>query len=169
MLAYVLLHAMPGTADPQVLFDELDLRSALAESFAELGVEGQESWRLAARVRLLLAGRGTMEALRTEGFWEEGDVRWLVGAHESDGVVYVNKESFEQLICWLQVPELLGIAGDLGGDDAYAVPAAALQEIEGAVRAECARMEEAGYKLRAYLGEESEAEPEAVEGEALVR
>ena len=169
VLSYALVHALPGTADPQMLFDELDLRSALAESFAEAGVEGEESWRLAARVRLLLGGRVAMEALRTEGFWEQGDVRWLAGVNESEGISYVNKESFEQLLCWLQLPALLGMAGRLGGEDGLSSPAAALAEVEGAVRAECSRLEEAGYKLRAYLGEENEAEPEAVEGEALVR
>ncbi len=170
LLAYLLLHALPGTAETQTLFDDLHLRSALAESFAVLGVEGQESWRMAAKVRLLLGGRAPLEALRTEGFWAEGDVRWLAGVNESDGIVYVNQERFEQLLCLLQLPALLGLAGRLGGDDAYESPKAELAEIEGTLRAECTRLAEAGHKLRAYLGEASEADAvdvvEAVEGVA---
>ena len=181
LLAYALVHALPGTAEPQALFDELDLRAGLAEVLAELGIEGEDAWRYAAKVRLLLAGRQPLEALRTDAFWAEGDVRWLMGVNESEGVLYVNKESFEQLLCFLQLPALLGIAGRLGGDDAYTTPAVELAEIEGALRAECQRIEEAGYKLRAYLGkgteeakkqdtgDELEDEPEAVEGEAVVR
>ncbi len=169
VLAYALLHALPGTAEPQKLFDELDLRAAFAESFAELGIEGEDAWRTAAKIRLLLAGRTPMEALHTEGFWAEGDVRWLAGVNESEGVAYVNKESFEQLLCWLQVPALLGIAGKLGGDDGYETPKDALAELEGALREECTRMGDAGYRLRVYLGDDFEAEPEAVEGEALTR
>lgn len=173
LLAYVLLHALPGTAEPQALFDALDLRAALAESFAELGIEGEDAWRFAARARLLLAGRTPLEAVRTESFWAEGDVRWLAGVNQSEGATYVNKESFEQLLCWLQVPALLGIAGRLGGDDAYETPAAELAEIEGSLRAECTRMGEAGYRLDVYLdayrGSEMEAEPEGVEGKTLVR
>ncbi len=180
LLAYALVHALPGTAEPQALFDALDLRTALAETFAELGIEGEDAWRAAARVRLLLAGRTPLEALRTEGFWAEGDVRWLAGVNESDGVLYVNQESFEQLLCWLQIPALLGIAGRLGGEDGYETAAAGLAELEGTLRAECMRMSEAGYKLRAYVDEqevneqdlgeqkEGEPEPEDVEGEALV-
>ena len=170
LLAYLLLHALPGTAEIEVLFDTLHLRSALAECFAVLGMEGEESWRMAAKVRLLLGGRPLLESLRTEGFWAEGDVRWLAGVNESNGVVYVNKESFEQLLCWLQLPALLGLAGRLGGEDAYDSPKAELAEVEGTVRAECTRLAEAGYKLLAYLGEASEGDAvevvEAVEGVA---
>lgn len=174
LLAYLLVHALPGTAEPQVLLDELDLRAAFAESLAEVGIQGEDAWRMAAKVRLLLAGRRPLAALHTEGFWAEGDVRWLAGINESQGVAYVNKESFEQLLCWLQLPALLGLAGKLGGDDAYAAPPAELAAMEGALRAECERMAGAGYKLRAYLGDDGddgddgEDEPEAVEGEALV-
>ena len=169
LMAYVLLHTMPGTAEAQELFDTLDLRAAFAESFAGLSMEGEDGWRAAAKLRLLLAGRTPLDALRTEGFWAEGDVRWLAGVNESEGVSYVNKESFEQLLCWFQIPALLGIAGRLGGNDGYETPPVELAEIEGALRAECTRMSHAGYRLRAYLGEEFEEEPEAVEGEALVR
>ncbi len=166
LMAYLLLHALPGTAEGQALFDALDLRAALAESLAELGIEGEDGWRMAARVRLLLAGRPSMDALHTQSFWEEPDVRWLAGVQESGGVLYVNKESFEELLCWLALPALLGLAGRLGGDDAYELPEAELAETEGALRGECTRMEAAGYRLRVYLGDDEEAEPEAVEGEA---
>ena len=167
LLGYVLLHALPGTVEAQTLFDEMDLRAALAESFAGLGVEGEDAWRAAAKLRLLLGGRTPLEELETEGFWAEGEVRWLAGVNESGSETYVNRESFEQLLCFLQLPALLGAAGRLGGEDAYQTPAAALAEIEGAVRMECERMQEAGYALRGYLGAESEHEPEAVEGAAL--
>jgi hypothetical protein len=168
VLAYLLFHALPGTAEPQAVFDSLDMRAALAEAFSEVGISGEDSWRFAAKVRLLLGGRTPLDALRTEGFWANGDVRWLCGVNESEGVNYLNKESFEQLLCWLQIPGLLGIAGHLDGDDAYEAPKAELAEIEGTLRAECERMEEAGYKLKAYLGEETEEEPQAVEDEAIV-
>jgi hypothetical protein len=167
VLAYILLHALPGTADLQVLFDEMDMRAALAESFAEVGIEGEDVWRSAARVRLLLAGRTPVEALHTEGFWADGDVRWLTGVNESEGATYVNRESFEQLLCWLQLPALLGLAGGLGGEDADAKPAGALKEIETEVGTECQRMSEAGYKLEVYLGEEIEPEPSRMAGEII--
>ena len=167
ILAYGLLHALPGTAEGTAVFDELDMRSALAEAFAEVGLDGKDDWRAAARVRLLLTGRADLEELHTEGFWINDDVRWLAGVNESEGVRYVNKESFEELLCWLQVPALLGIAGHLGGDDALQSPAAVLAAMEGALRAECHRIQEAGYNLGRFLGEDMEQEPEEVEGEIL--
>ena len=169
LLAYLLLHALPGTNEPQTIFDGMDLRAGLAEAFATVGLGGEEGWRAAAKVRLLLAGRIPLNTLHAKGYWADGDLRWLAGVHESAGEEYVHREKFEELLCWLQLPTLLGVAGRLGGDDAYESPKAELAEAEGAVRAECERMTAAGYKLRAYVGEESEAEPEEVEGEALVR
>ena len=171
LMAYLLVHALPGTAEPQTLFDELDLRAAFAECFAEIGIEGEDSWRMAAKVRLLVGGRASMEALRTDLFWLQGDVRWLAGVNESEGVLYVNRESFEQLLCWLQIPALMAMAGHAGGDDTYKNHATELAEIEDFVRAECARMSDAGYKLREYLdtGEEGEREDgKAAETEALI-
>ncbi len=167
VLAYLLFHALPGTAEPQTLFDTLDMRPALAEAFAEVGLQGEDSWRYAARVRLLLGGRTPLEALHTQAFWENADVRWLAGLNESGGKTWVNKESFEELLCWLQVPALLGIAGHLDGDDSYETPAAELAAIEGTLRAECLRMAEADYSLRKYLGDEMEAEPETVDDEVI--
>src|SRR5579875_871960 len=167
ILAYILFHALPGTAEPQTLFDTLDMRPALAEAFAEIGIGGEDSWRYAARVRLLLGGRTPLEALHTQAFWEDGDIRWLAGINETGGATWVNKESFEELLCWLQIPSLLGVAGHLDGEEAYEAPAAELASLEGALRAECQRMAEAGYNLRKYLGDEMEAEPETVEGEVI--
>ena len=167
LLAYLLFHALPGTADSQAVLDALDMRSALAEAFAEVGLQGEDSWRYAARVRLLLGGRVALDALHTEGFWAESDVRWLAGVNDSQGVSYVNKESFEELLCWLQLPGLLGLAGALGGDDAYETPLAELAEIEAAVQVECQRLAGAGYNLSLYLGEQAEAEPETEQGEII--
>ncbi len=168
LLAYVLLHALPGTLEAQVLFDSMDLRAGLAGSFEEAGLNGEDAWRAAAKIRLLLAGRVPLETLHAEGYWADGDLRWLAGVNENDGTLYVNQESFDQLICGLQLPGLLGIAGRLGGDDAYESPHAELAEMEAAVRSECERLAAARYRLLSYIGEESEAEPETVEGVALV-
>ena len=85
-------------------------------------------------------------------------------------MTWVNKESFEELLCWLQIPALLGIAGKMGGDDAYESPAGHLASLEGALRAECERMADAGYNLRKYLdldSDETNPEPETTEGEVI--
>ena len=93
---------MPAGAE---LFDKLQLRSALAETFSSIGIEGQSTWRQAAKVRVLLAwtGQGTV-SLGSKEFWSDADVRWLAGVNESSGHTYVNKELFEELIQWLQLP-----------------------------------------------------------------
>ena len=167
VLAYVLLHALPGTADPEVVFDELDLRAGLAEAFAEVGLKGEDSWRCAARVRLLLGRSFNLENLRTRQFWAQGDVRWLAGVNDSGGVTYVNKESFEELLCWLQLPGLLGIARGKAGKETSHSGSGHLAALESALHAECERMADAGFDLRRYLDEEPEAEPATEEGEVI--
>ncbi|SNS77524.1 Alpha amylase, catalytic domain [Granulicella rosea] len=90
-------------ADATAGFDRLRLRTVLAECFSERGLHGEDSWRAAARVRLLLSG---MTPISKE-FWRDPDVRWLAGVTEYKSVTYFAKESFEQLICWLHLPVLL--------------------------------------------------------------
>jgi hypothetical protein len=99
-------------------FDGLRLRKALAEAFAAVGLAGEDGWRAAARVRLLLrahaAAKGAL-ALREAALWQEADVRWLTGLHTAQGTEFFAQEGFEALLCWLQLPALLaGTEGEPG-------------------------------------------------------
>jgi hypothetical protein len=118
-------------------FDGLRLRKALAEAFAAVGLAGEDAWRAAARVRLLLraevAAKGAL-ALREAALWQEADVRWLTGLHTAQGTEFFAQEGFEALLCWLQLPALLA-----GGDGATGLGAAAQD----------AKL--AGYELREFL------------------
>jgi hypothetical protein len=51
-----------------------------------------------------------MPPARTEEFWKDPDVLWLAGINNSAGIEYLNKERFEELLCWLTLPRLVGIA-----------------------------------------------------------
>jgi glycosidase len=106
VLAWTLLRALPGHV--AAAFDELQLRAALAQSFAALGYDEGDKWRAAARVRTLLAFPGSPgDAIATQAFWHDGDVRWLAGVNESEGETYFNQEQFEELWGWMQVPLLV--------------------------------------------------------------
>jgi hypothetical protein len=107
ILSWLLLQQFEPDAESAALhFDQLHMRSALAETFAALGVERENSWRLAARVRILLA-YPTPQSVETEAFWTDPDVRWLAGLNQSEGLTYLNKEAFEELLWWLELPRLL--------------------------------------------------------------
>jgi glycosidase len=121
--------ANPGTGDVDI-FDRLHVRKVLAKSFQALQVEGENSWRFAARVRLLLAQasksvktpgkaasiadaaihasskHGSVETL-VSLMQSDPEVRWLTGVHTAEGVTYFVKEPFEQLLWWMQLPTLL--------------------------------------------------------------
>jgi len=104
LLMVAALRALPDSsaksdALEENVIDRLHLRSSLAEIFSEVGVQGEDAWRGAARVRLALLDLG----LNQPEFWALGDVQWLIGVNEHGGVLYLNKESLEQLLQWLKL------------------------------------------------------------------
>ena len=149
LFAWLLLHnLLPRNADQPSRaaqwFDDLFLRPVLAEHLHSLGIEDELTWQIAARLRILLRWRGS-EALATPEFWQDGDVRWLTGLHEHEGVEYFRKEGFEAMLCWLVLPELLGIVEPLLTDSA--AQAQTLARIEARIEESCQAAARAGYRL----------------------
>ena len=147
VLAWILLRSFPPQGMTAALFDKLMLRAALAETFSSLGLEGDRAWQASARVRVLLAHADlSADALiQSKAFWEDPDVRWLTGVHESGGTSYFNKEQFEELLSWSQLPALLEIARH----DAF--KPSAIEKIEDGIAKACLAASDAGYKLDTYL------------------
>jgi len=136
------------------VFDQLLLRPGLAEIFAETSFHGEDAWRAAARVRLLL-NFAEEDALGRRAFWNDADARWLASVNEAEGKTYFNKEAFEELAAWMQTPNLL--EGELSATKAAA-------ELNG-LSSEAA---EAGYEVGKFLKEEiaEEIAEETVERDA---
>ncbi len=111
VLAFVALRSLPAAGARIAIFDKLQLRSALADIFSSMGLEEEQTWRLAARVSFC-SGRRTIPQLRLKPktFRSDPDVRWLASIERSNGKTYFNKELFEELLSWLQLPALLEIA-----------------------------------------------------------
>jgi len=110
VLAWMTLRVLPSPAIALAIYDELQLRHALAETLSTLGLHGEEKWRAAAQIRVLLMMStypSLAVALQSEDFWHDPDVRWLAGVNEARETEYFNQECFEALICWLQTPALL--------------------------------------------------------------
>ena len=143
IVAWILLRELPGR-DPADTFDRLLLRHGLADVFASLGLEGDARWQAAAQVRLLLSKPAqTVDALGSEALFRDADARWLAGVNESDGTAYVNKERFDELVTWLQVPALLRIAGEPSGSGST--------DLEERVNRALSGIKQAGYELDPYL------------------
>jgi glycosidase len=154
------------------LFDRLRLREPLAHVFEALGFEGEESWRVAARIKVALLIEAKVFApapaatpaypastrqripILSPVLWQDPDVRWLTGAHEAEGRSYFVKEPYEELLWWLQLPSLCKLAAE-------AVPArSAIQEIGKSISGAVAAAASAGYSLDVLL-EREKSEPEA--------
>ena len=147
VLAWILLRSFSPQGMSAALFDKLMLRAALAETFSSLGMEGDRAWQAAARVRVLLAHTDLPAAslMESEAFWSDQDVRWLAGVNESSGATYFNKEQFEELLSWAQLPSLLELARH------EAFKPSAIGKIEDGITKACLAATDAGYKLDAYL------------------
>jgi len=154
VLAWIVVGSMPSRQKGAALFDKLQLRSAVAEIFSSMGVEGEHMWRAAARVRVLLAESGetvagpgeSVAGVHTEVFWADPDVQWLAGVNKASGATYFGKEGFEALVSWLQVPVLIDIARRGAG------AVKAIGDVEATVAKECRVAQESGYNLDRYLG-----------------
>jgi len=159
ILAWFVLRSIPehcsANGDRVELFDRLLFRHALADLFSSMGMEGEASWQAAAQVRLLLSPHSVApEAICGEALWADPDVRWLAGANLAAGVTYFNKQQFEELLTWLQLPALLQIA-QTEAVQAKSVQtagiAASIAEIETSVAAARKAAQRAGYDLNKYL------------------
>jgi hypothetical protein len=84
--------------------------------------------------------------------WHDADVRWLTGVHEAHGHTYFVKESYEELIWWLQLPVLCKLAVK-GAPDRSAI-AKLGKEIQEALEAAAS----AGYDLDSLPESKPEAE-----------
>ena len=155
ILAWIVLRNLPWRRAPQgnlaELFDRLLLRPALAEIFLSMGMQGESRWQAAAQVRLLLTkAAAAPDAIRSETFWADPDVRWLAGANESAGVTYFNQQQFEELLTWLQLPVLIEIARSEPGKSP-AAQLAAIAKVENAVTSASAAAAAAGYNLATFF------------------
>ena len=154
------------------LFDRLRLREPLAHAFNALGLEGEAGWRAAGGVKVLLLVEARVEkdkqssaaeALASEAasktapavcdyklvipqrLWDDPDIVWLTGAHEAEGHTYVVREPFEELLWWLQLPELLRVAESpsRSREDLAAIQKCATEAL--------ATLHGAGYRLDSFF------------------
>lgn len=164
------------------IFDRLRLREPLAHAFNALGLEGEQGWRAAARVKVLLlvearVGEEAAEALPESAranaptektsiteepayelivparLWDDPDVCWLTGSHPAEGHTYIVREPYEELLWWLELPELLRIAA------APAQQRAAVVQAEQSVKRALAAIEGSGYRLDPLLPQTAPAAP----------
>jgi hypothetical protein len=166
VLTWVLLRSLPTSGRPAEIFDQLQLREALGAIFSTSGLEGEDVWRAAARVRVLLEhGGGSVETVLTgRTFWEDPDVRWLAAVNESGGKTFFNKEAAEELVAWMTLPRLLAAGESLK-------PEADLRQIEDVLAKIAARARAAGFELERFLMTSREPEPPkgGGSGEAVLR
>jgi glycosidase len=167
-------------------FDRLRLREPFAQAFRALGFEGEEGWRVAARIKVvLLTGAGvgsgqaassvepaakTHKAVAVESrapeqhsaglapaLWLDPDVRWLTGVHEAEGKEYLVRERYEELLWWMLMPSLLRLAGEA------APKRAMVDELSKAVEEALKAAEDAGYRIDVLRGEAHAADEDHID------
>jgi hypothetical protein len=145
-LTEALVKAYPERNGAEI-FDRLYLRPAMAESFRPLGLDGEDAYRAAARVRILLADESAATGEDAALRWADPDVVWLTGLHEADGVRWFNKEAHEQLLWWSRLPELIALAAKKPAAKTAPSLAGAVASIGEKVTGAAAAAKKAGYRL----------------------
>jgi glycosidase len=84
--------------------------------------------------------------------WQDADARWLTGVHEAQGHTYFVKESYDELIWWLQLPDLIKLAGESMPDRS------AIAELSEMIKETLEAAASAAYNLDAFL---ESSKPEA--------
>jgi hypothetical protein len=189
VLAFCVLEGMARTiggkdtaATALSLFDQLRLREPLARAFS-LGAEiTEDGWRAAARVRLAFLEltltpakpvKGATEDMFAglpRGIWDDANARWLLAVNETDGEWYFNKELHEQMLWWMQLPDLLATKAAAPGKSAKSAPKSTLKPIaaiEQAVEEGCEQAEESGYRIGKR--KEPAAKPAKAKKEAVAK
>ena len=139
----------PGDAECAAakVLDQQRLREPIAEALGHLGLEGDERWRAAARIRALLAhkpwapGSDTKNARAPFSWLQDPDVAWLIGVHSYQDVRYFGKEQYEQLLWWMALPALLRIAAEQKPD------AAEVESLEDQIVARTKAAADAAYEV----------------------
>jgi glycosidase len=135
------------------LFEALRLREPMAEMLATLGLEGEERWRGAARVRAAFAhavwapGAAPVPARPAAAYaWlDDPDVAWLIDKHEFEGAHFFRKEPFERMTWWMALPALLAIAATPHPD------VEAARALERTLTERLRVAEAAGWRVEAFL------------------
>jgi hypothetical protein len=123
----------------------------LADLFCSMGMEGEAMWQAAAEVRLLLSEAAVApDAIYSEDLWADPDVRWLAGVNQAGGITFFNREQFEELLTWLQLPALIEIVPAETIQPKSAQPAG-IAEIETSVAAARKAAHDAGCNLKKFL------------------
>jgi hypothetical protein len=161
ILAWIVLRSLPAHCAPNddraELFDRLLLRSALGDLFSSMGMAGESSWQAAAQVRLLLSQTAVAPAaIHSEALWADPDVRWLAGVNLAAGITYFNRQQFEELLTWLQLPALIHIVQAETTQPKSAQPTG-IAAIEDSVAAARIAAQRAGYNLKKYLAASTSA------------
>jgi len=160
------VNARNPEAEALVLFDRLRLREPFAKAFQALGMESNDAWRAAARIKILLLVQTQAENIEAESpiiprdLWHDPDFRWLTGIHEAEGHEYIVREPYEELLWFLHLPDLLALA-------AQSVPnLSAIKQLVQKLEKNLAALEAAGYRpdklIVPELVEESESPAEPV-------
>jgi hypothetical protein len=142
--------ALPRNRNAAEAFDRLYLRSALADAFNPLGIEGDAAYRAAARVRLLIAKTTEADIAAHPLDWNDPDIVWLTGLHEASSHRYFNKEAHEQLLWWSCLPQLIA-ALEKGLSMKSAGARTALRALEVEAETATAAARKAGYRLDEML------------------
>jgi glycosidase len=162
-VAWILVHRLGALADPvawdqesRSWLDEWRVGRVLEATLGALGLSERSAARSSALVKLLAAHqrwheqRGERRGLRLfEALLADGEAVRLLQINRHQGVLWFNKESFEELGWWLLLAAVVQVEVDAGVAPADA--AARLAEAHATYRQGLAAAERSGYQVEKLL------------------
>ena len=135
ILGWLFVRRLGGIADAtngaprsRAWIDEWRLGRIIADVLRELGLEEAVAWRTVEVIKVLVSHQdwpGAPDGLRAypalAAWLGDGEVRRFLGVNRFDGVIWFNKEAFEELLKWMYAVTVVEVAADPSRSDADVV------------------------------------------------
>ena len=126
LLTWIFTHRLgeaTGSSDASEItrswIDEWLLGKIIAGALIDLGLDERLSWRQVSLLKLMIAHQDWCQCLQEEEIspaqvlrrWlQDGEVRSYLGINRYQGVLWFNKESFDDLVWWLYLVSIMDMA-----------------------------------------------------------
>jgi len=165
LLGWLFTHALGKVVDEtdfeqisRSWIDEWLLGKIIAGALQDLGLDEGAAWQAVATIKVLtshqrwfeeLVGRVSMPASVLESWLKDDQVQQFLQVNRYRGVLWFNKEAFEQLLWWMLLPAVIALSADpLRSTAEVAQEIATVYDVVAELqRAE----EESGYRVEKLL------------------
>lgn len=174
LFSWAVIHPLGALSDPteaaqlsRSWIDELLLGKLMADVLRTVGVDDEDAWRQVHLIKLLVShqnwfvgevvspketqstGASQSKAYRILHRWlADDEVQWFLGVNRHQGVLWFNKEAFEELLWWMSTIAVVKVVADVESTEAILDAVGAQYQIIAQL---LHAADESGYQVEALL------------------